>query len=104
MLNIDLLLLLSRLAINLIFFALSLNAGNLVGDLFLNASLLGLVDVPANVLCFILMNVQLLGRKRTIGLANIIGGLASLICVPVILFDGKLCKPLKIVLSPKAEI
>ena len=61
------------------------NAGTLAGDIFLNTALLGLVEIPSGIVCFIAMKSRFLGRKKTIAFPSFLGGIACITCVPVIL-------------------
>ena len=47
---------------SLIYFALSLNAGTLAGDLFVNTLLLGVVEIPATALAFIILQKGIIGK------------------------------------------
>ncbi len=48
---------------SLIYFALSLNAGTLSGDVFLNTLLLGVVEFPATFLTFVILRTGIIGQR-----------------------------------------
>ena len=74
----------------MIYYVLSLNAGTLAGDVFLNTALLGLVEIPSGILCFIAMKSRTLGRKKTVAFSALLAGIACITCVPLILLvDGE---------------
>ncbi len=54
-----------RFSVSLIYFALSLNAGTLSGDLFVNTFLLGVIEFPVLLLNYLIL------QKGIIGLCNI---------------------------------
>ena len=58
-------LLFPRFSVSLIYFALSLNAGTLAGDLFINTFLLGVVEIPATAMSFIILQKGIIGKSRT---------------------------------------
>ncbi|OWF45912.1 organic cation transporter protein-like [Mizuhopecten yessoensis] len=60
--------------VSMIYYGLSLNAGNLGGNFYLNMFLSGLVEIPANTM--VLLLVDRVGRKKVYCLSMILGGLA----------------------------
>ena len=73
---------------NLLYYALSLNAESLAGDVYLNTFLLGAVEIPANLITLVLMDMKLFGRRRTNSGALFLAGISSLICVPLVITLG----------------
>jgi len=68
------------------FYALSLNAGRLPGDVFINMFLLSVVEIPA---CFIAaVLLERVGRRLTVGVSTILGGTASFLMIPFMIFSG----------------
>ena len=59
-----------------LYYGLSLNAGNLSGNLYLNFALLAIVECPGYVIVTLL--VDKLGRKKLFFLSMLIAGLACL--------------------------
>ena len=51
-----------RFSTSLIYFALSLNSGSLSGDVFVNTFLLGLVEIPANLINMFVLHKGILGK------------------------------------------
>ena len=72
------------------YYGVSLNSGTLAGDIYLNTFLLGVVEIPANILCFLLSNS--IGRTWTIGFSLVLAGICSLIQIPLIFQEGKIKK------------
>ncbi|XP_033741880.1 organic cation transporter protein-like [Pecten maximus] len=60
--------------VSMSYYGLSLNAGNLGGNLYLNMMLSGLVEIPAYTMALLL--VDRVGRKRIYSLSMIFGGCA----------------------------
>lgn len=60
--------------VSMIYYGLSLNAGNLGGNFYLNMFLSGLVEVPANTM--VLLLVDRVGRKKMYCFSMILGGCA----------------------------
>ena len=67
------------------FYGLSLNSGRLPGDVFLNTFLLSFVEVPANIICIFLLDKA--GRRPTVGVFMLIGGILTFLCIPFLIFD-----------------
>ncbi|XP_033741882.1 organic cation transporter protein-like [Pecten maximus] len=63
-----------RCIVSMIYYGLSLNAGNLGGNFYLNMFLSGLVEVPANTM--VLLFIDRVGRKKMYCLSMILGGCA----------------------------
>ena len=75
-----------RFTNNLIYYGLSLNSGALAGNVYINTFLLGAIEIPANILCFVFSNW--IGRTWTIGLSLLLAAAASGIQIPLILVGG----------------
>jgi len=69
------------------FYALSLNAGRLPGSVFINVFLLSVIELPANLAAACLL--ERAGRRRTVGVSTILGGLTSFLMIPFIIFHGQ---------------
>ena len=59
----------------------------MVGSVYWNTFLVGAVEFPGNAIAIISMDR--IGRRNPIAVANIVGGLAMIACVPFIGNDGK---------------
>ncbi len=77
-----------RFTVNLLYYGLSLNTGTLAGNVFTNTFLLGLVEVPGNLICLVCLGIPVLGRKFTTAGAFMVAGLATIACVPLISVMG----------------
>lgn len=74
-----------RCTCSLIYYALSLNTGILSGNIYLNTFFCGAVEALGYVSGFFFVQNRHLGRRLT-GLLSLLGaGLASFICIPMIL-------------------
>ncbi|XP_064595319.1 organic cation transporter protein-like [Liolophura sinensis] len=62
------------LVISMVYYGLSLNSGNLAGDIYLNFFLVGLVEFPAYTLCLLLLDR--IGRKSLYCASMLSGGIA----------------------------
>ncbi|KAL8570515.1 hypothetical protein ACOMHN_008872 [Nucella lapillus] len=62
----------------LVYYGLSLNTENLAGSPYLNFMLAGAVEIPAYLLCILLLNR--LGRRTPLIAAMYIGGIACIVC------------------------
>jgi len=71
----------------LMFYALSLNAGRLPGSVFFNVFLLSVIEIPANVSAAFLL--ERVGRRPTLGVSTILGGLVSFLMIPLTFFSGQ---------------
>ena len=76
--------------IGLTYYGLSLNAGSLAGNIYLNSFLLGLVEIPAVLLCVVIINRRPLGRRLTVSFSAILFGASGLLIAIFILSDGQL--------------
>ncbi|XP_046582090.1 organic cation transporter-like protein [Haliotis rubra] len=65
-----------RFATNLIFYGLSLNVGNLSGDIYLNFFISCLMELLGIILCHVLMNK--VGRKTVLCSSMVLGGLTCI--------------------------
>ena len=66
-----------RLVNALVYYGLSLNTENLAGSPYLNFCLAGAVEIPAYVLCILLLNR--VGRRTPLIVAMYLGGLACIL-------------------------
>lgn len=72
-----------RRAVNaLVYYGLSLNTENLAGDPYLNFCIAGAVEIPAYVLCILVLNR--VGRRIPLVVSMVIGGVACIAsgCLP----------------------
>ncbi|XP_074642119.1 organic cation transporter-like protein [Tubulanus polymorphus] len=76
------------MVVSMVYYGLSLNAGNLGGNIFLNSFLSGLVEFPAYTFCILTMNPW--GRKPPHITAMMIGGVTLVCTVFVVLYAGDL--------------
>lgn len=81
----------------MVFYGLSLNAGNLAGNLFLNFQLLHVVEIFAYAMCLLLLNK--IGRKKMHIACMVIGGGACLCTVFVQLYASESLQWINIVLA-----
>jgi len=76
-----------RFTCGLIYYALALNTGELHGSVYVNTFISGAVEIPAYIVCMLLMNWRPMGRRWT-GIFGITGaGIFSFICIPLIIFS-----------------
>ena len=69
------------------YYGVTMNAGNLGGDFYLNFFLMGLAEIPG---CFLpIFFLDRLGRRWSNGGSMILGGLACLATVPSVLLGTK---------------
>ena len=72
----------------MMYYALSLNAGSLSGNIFLNTALLGLVEVPAIFLGAVLVTWKYTGRRITVSLSLVLAGVSALILVALVAYNS----------------
>ena len=75
-----------RFTDSLMFYGLSLNIGSLTGDLFLNSFLMAAVEIPANLLCMLMMGK--LGRRVSICGALLFAALTMFGNIPLLYRKG----------------
>ena len=71
----------------MVFYGLSLNAGKLAGDIYVNFELMGLMEMAAYGLCLLLLNR--VGRKPMQIACMVVGGGACLSTIFVVVFADK---------------
>jgi len=81
----------------MVFYGLSLNAGKLAGDIYVNFELMGLMEMAAYGLCLLLLNR--VGRKPMQIACMVVGGGACLSTIFVVVFADKSLEWINIVLS-----
>ena len=77
-----------RFTDSLVYYALSLNSGNLAGGVFLNTFLMGLIEVPANLLVILFLEWPAMGRRRTASFSLLFAGGAALLSIPFLITKG----------------
>ena len=72
--------------VSLIYYALALNTGSLHGNPYVNMFLSGATEVPAYVVCVLMMNWKWTGRRWTAIIGLVGAAAASFACIPMILY------------------
>src|SRR6218665_165740 len=70
------------------YYAMSLNTGALSGDIFINTAISGAVEVPALVICALLLGWRVTGRRLSCSISFVGAGISSIICIPLILYGN----------------
>lgn len=70
----------------MMYYALSLNAGRLPGNIFFNMFLLAVVEIPANLMAVFLLDR--VGRRLTLGVSTLLAGISSLLMIPFMFIPG----------------
>ena len=73
---------------SVVYHALAFNTGTLAGNIYLNTTLLGLVEIPGLLLTLVTVRSVRFGRKGTCGWFLTIAGVANFLTIPFIL-SGK---------------
>ncbi|XP_064001276.1 solute carrier family 22 member 15-like isoform X2 [Pogoniulus pusillus] len=86
---------------SLVYYGLTLNAGELRGNLYLNVALSGLVEVPAFPLCMFFIEKSWSGRRKTMTCFLIFAGLACVFTMLLPTNTGLLLSPTLLALCGK---
>ena len=78
-----------RCSVSFIYYALSLNANTLIGDIFLNFFFLSAVEIPANLIALLGLRSRLFGRRYTHVIAFLVAGIACFASVPLLILYGE---------------
>ncbi|NXN95669.1 S22FL protein, partial [Rhinopomastus cyanomelas] len=87
-----------------VYYGLTLNAGELKGNLYLNVALSGLVEVPAFPLCMVFIEKSWSGRRKTMTCFLIFAGLACIFTVLLPTNAGLLLSPTSLALCGKMMV
>ena len=68
------------------YYAVAFNTGELHGDIYVNTFIAGAVEIPAYVLCMLLMDWKPMGRKWTGCSALIVAAISSFLSIPMLMF------------------
>lgn len=75
-----------RIAVALMYFGVTMHAGNIGGNFYFNFFLNGIVEFPA--ILFVILTMDRIGRKRLQCIVMVFGGIATLLTIFSILFGG----------------
>jgi len=76
-----------RFTASLMYYALSLNAGRLPGNIFVNMFLLAFVEIPANLIAVPLL--ERVGRRLTLSVSMLLAGISSVLMIPFMFIPGQ---------------
>lgn len=79
-------LLFNWIAVALMYFGVTMHAGNIGGNFYFNFFLNGIVEFPA--ILFVILTMDRIGRKRLQCIVMVFGGIATLLTIFSILFGG----------------
>ncbi|XP_048771493.2 organic cation transporter protein-like [Ostrea edulis] len=88
--------------VSMMYYGVTMHAGNMGGDFYLNFFLLAVVEFPAYALCIILLDR--IGRKKLHCSFMVLGGLACLSTIFPVLFGDKSLQPVTLTLAILGKI
>ncbi|ESO85015.1 hypothetical protein LOTGIDRAFT_131162 [Lottia gigantea] len=83
----SLIIFLNWIVVNMVFYGLGLNVGNLGGNIYLNFTISNVVETIAYVLCLLLLDRM--GRKTLLCTSMLVGGIACLCTIFPVLYGSK---------------